>query len=67
MSVVTWCFVFIYVLGKASDADSEEGLPDSKAWGKRSGKYYNTDYVDKDFGGEFIIFIDNHLTVNAIL
>ena len=29
----------------------DDGLPDAKAWGHLKNRYYNTDYVDKDFGG----------------
>ncbi|RVE50865.1 hypothetical protein evm_004432 [Chilo suppressalis] len=30
---------------------SDDDLPDSKAWGKKKGVYYATDYVDEDYGG----------------
>ncbi|XP_021185421.3 something about silencing protein 10 [Helicoverpa armigera] len=30
---------------------SDDDLPDSKAWGKKKGSYYATDYVDEDYGG----------------
>lgn len=33
--------------GKEDDDD----LPDSKAWGTKKKSYYNTDYVDQDYGG----------------
>jgi len=29
----------------------DDGVPDSRAWGKRAKAYFNTDYVDQDFGG----------------
>lgn len=28
-------------------------LPDQRAWGKTKKNYYNTDYVDQDYGGRF--------------
>ncbi len=31
--------------------DPEDGIPDSRAWGKKSSVFHNTDYVDQDFGG----------------
>lgn len=31
--------------------DPEDGIPDSRAWGKKSRIYHDTDYVDQDFGG----------------
>lgn len=31
--------------------DSEDDLPDAKAWGKSKRSYYSTDYVDQDYGG----------------
>ncbi|CAH0751540.1 unnamed protein product [Diatraea saccharalis] len=30
---------------------SDDDLPDSKAWGKKKGMFYATDYVDEDYGG----------------
>ncbi|XP_041979182.1 something about silencing protein 10 [Aricia agestis] len=30
---------------------SDDDLPDSKAWGKKKKSYYSTDYVDQDYGG----------------
>lgn len=30
---------------------SDDDLPDSKAWGKKKRSYYATDYVDEDYGG----------------
>lgn len=30
---------------------SDDDLPDSKAWGKKKGSYYATDFVDGDYGG----------------
>lgn len=30
---------------------SDEDLPNTKAWGKKKGSYYSTDYVDQDYGG----------------
>lgn len=30
---------------------SDDDLPDSKAWGKNKRSYYATDYVDEDYGG----------------
>ncbi|XP_067144480.1 something about silencing protein 10 isoform X2 [Centruroides vittatus] len=35
----------------SEDKDSEDDLPDVKAWGKKKSKYYNTDYVDNDYLG----------------
>jgi len=29
----------------------DTGIPDSRAWGKKSRVYHDTDYVDQDFGG----------------
>ncbi|CAB3261574.1 unnamed protein product [Arctia plantaginis] len=31
--------------------ESDDDLPDSKAWGKKKRSYYATDYVDEDYGG----------------
>ncbi|KAK3918637.1 Something about silencing protein 10 [Frankliniella fusca] len=31
--------------------DDDFHLPDQRAWGKTKKNYYNTDYVDKDYGG----------------
>lgn len=31
-----------------SEANEEDDLPDSRAWGKKKRSYYNTDFVDKD-------------------
>nr|XP_018913173.1 PREDICTED: something about silencing protein 10 [Bemisia tabaci] len=31
--------------------DDEGDLPDPKAWGRKRKNYYDTDYVDQDFGG----------------
>ncbi|XP_013145327.1 PREDICTED: something about silencing protein 10 [Papilio polytes] len=31
--------------------NSDDDLPDSKAWGKKKKSYYSTDYVDEDYGG----------------
>lgn len=31
--------------------NSDDDLPDSKAWGKKKQAYYATDYVDEDYGG----------------
>ncbi|ODM99131.1 Something about silencing protein 10 [Orchesella cincta] len=31
--------------------DAEDGIPDSRAWGKKARIYHDTDYVDQDFGG----------------
>lgn len=31
--------------------DDDFHLPDQRAWGKTKRNYYNTDYVDKDYGG----------------
>ncbi|XP_026465732.1 LOW QUALITY PROTEIN: something about silencing protein 10-like [Ctenocephalides felis] len=40
---------------KIADSDIEgaedDDLPDARAWGKRKGTYYSTDYVDQDYGG----------------
>lgn len=46
-------------LGDEMDSDIEgkeddDGLPDSKAWGTKKKSYYNTDYVDQDYGGIII-------------
>ncbi|XP_054263223.1 something about silencing protein 10-like [Macrosteles quadrilineatus] len=43
-------------LGEEMDSDIEgkdddDHLPDSKAWGSKKKSYYNTDYVDQDYGG----------------
>lgn len=37
----------------ASDLDGEQDddLPDVKAWGRKKKNFYNTDYVDDDYGG----------------
>jgi U3 small nucleolar RNA-associated protein 3 len=39
----------------AMDSDlegaSDEELPNLQAWGKQKKQFYNTDYVDQDFGG----------------
>ncbi|KAJ3657945.1 hypothetical protein Zmor_009720 [Zophobas morio] len=37
-----------------SDVEGQEDkddLPDIRAWGKKKNKFYNTDYVDQDYGG----------------
>lgn len=34
--------------------DEEFDLPDQRAWGKTRKNYYNTDYVDQDYGGKMI-------------
>lgn len=31
--------------------EDDDGIPDSKAWGKNKKHYYSTDYVDQDYGG----------------
>ncbi|CAK1580381.1 unnamed protein product [Parnassius mnemosyne] len=31
--------------------NSDDDLPDAKAWGKKKRSYYSTDYVDEDYGG----------------
>lgn len=31
--------------------ETDEDLPDAKAWGKKKRSYYATDYVDEDYGG----------------
>ncbi|KAM3965101.1 UTP3 small subunit processome component Sas10 [Aphomia sociella] len=31
--------------------NSDDDLPDAKAWGKKKRSYYATDYVDEDYGG----------------
>ncbi|XP_014367192.2 something about silencing protein 10 [Papilio machaon] len=31
--------------------NSDDDLPDSKAWGKKKKSFYSTDYVDQDYGG----------------
>ncbi|KAK2724179.1 hypothetical protein QYM36_000888 [Artemia franciscana] len=42
---------------KDSDMDSDiadnasDGMPDSRAWGKKRSTYYSADYVDEDWGG----------------
>lgn len=39
-----------------SDIEGKEDdfhLPDQRAWGKTKKNYYNTDYVDQDYGGRF--------------
>lgn len=33
----------------ASEAEEDDDLPDSRAWGKKKRSYYNTDFVDKDY------------------
>lgn len=45
-------------VGEDMDSDIEgkgdndrDGLPSSKAWGKKRKNYYHTDYVDQDYGG----------------
>ncbi|XP_046665044.1 something about silencing protein 10-like [Homalodisca vitripennis] len=42
-------------VGDEMDSDiegkDEDNLPDSKAWGSKKKSYYNTDYVDQDYGG----------------
>jgi len=35
------------ILGEKDD----DGIPDSRAWGRKARLYHNTDYVDQDFGG----------------
>lgn len=37
--------------------DDEGDLPDPKAWGRKRKNYYDTDYVDQDFGGECTISV----------
>lgn len=41
--------------GKEDDDD----LPDSKAWGTKKKSYYNTDYVDQDYGGKNWLLYSN--------
>lgn len=42
---------------KMSDSDIEgqggdsDDLPDHRAWGQKRRNFYNTDYVDQDYGG----------------
>lgn len=36
---------------ESEDKNSEDDLPDIKAWGKKKSKFYNTDYVDNDYLG----------------
>lgn len=31
-------------------SDREDGIPDAKAWGKTKSSFYNTNYVDQDYG-----------------
>lgn len=31
--------------------DDSDDLPDVRAWGQKRRNYYNTDYVDQDYGG----------------
>jgi len=31
--------------------ESQLGIPDSRAWGKKARIFHNTDYIDQDFGG----------------
>lgn len=31
--------------------NADDGIPDSRAWGKKARVYHDTDYVDQDFGG----------------
>lgn len=31
-------------------SDREDGIPDAKAWGKTKNSFYNTNYVDQDYG-----------------
>jgi len=43
--------------GKMSESDIEgqgddsDDLPDVRAWGQKRRNFYNTDYVDQDYGG----------------
>lgn len=48
-------------LGDEMDSDIEgknedDDLPDPRAWGSKKKSYYNTDYVDQDYGGMFETF-----------
>lgn len=50
-------------LEDSSESDNDEdilgskepdyGMPDARAWGKKSKTYHSTDYIDPDFGGGF--------------
>lgn len=31
--------------------DDPDDLPDVRAWGQKRRSFYNTDYVDQDYGG----------------
>lgn len=31
--------------------DDSDDLPDVRAWGQKRRNFYNTDYVDQDYGG----------------
>jgi len=31
--------------------DNSDDLPDVRAWGQKRRNFYNTDYVDQDYGG----------------
>jgi U3 small nucleolar RNA-associated protein 3 len=44
-----------------SDSDIEgqggddDDLPDVRAWGQKKRNFYNTDYVDQDYGGKALL------------
>lgn len=48
---------------KISDSDIEgqddnsNNLPDVRAWGQKRRNFYNTDYVDHDYGGKTLFNI----------
>lgn len=48
---------------KMSDSDIEgqgddsDDLPDVRAWGQKRRNFYNTDYVDQDYGGMRLLTI----------
>lgn len=33
------------------DGAGDDDLPDVRAWGHKKKTFYNTDYVDQDYGG----------------
>ncbi|CAH0691922.1 unnamed protein product [Spodoptera exigua] len=46
---------------------SDDDLPDSKAWGKKKRSYYATDYVDEDYGGfdRILLAVRNNLELHV--
>jgi hypothetical protein len=48
--------------GQGNDSDD---LPDVRAWGQKRRNFYNTDYVDQDYGGTRLLTVVNVFEQNT--